>query len=62
MKQTLLLTMPDTVGTPSEMHDRLSVVLSEPIVALAQGIFHSLVEFDKLNYNISMDLLCLNPL
>jgi hypothetical protein len=40
----------DAVGTPSEMHDRLSVALSDPIVALAQGIFHSLVEFDQVNY------------
>ena len=41
----------DTVGTKNERQDRLSVVLGDPIVELAQDIFKSLLDFDKMNYD-----------
>ena len=39
----------DTMGTKSERQNRLSVVLSDPIVKLAQNIFKGLLDLDKMN-------------
>ena len=43
-------TTEDRVGTTGEIQDRLSVVIRDPIVELARGLFRSLVEIQEQNH------------